>query len=142
MDEKISSSEIISDLVRIQEERIGAYQQILRESGKIRMELKTVVERIIEEGSQCLRQLREKMSNGILSPGKIYQLWLHEKTPLALENTKKMLATCATDELITNNTYSIAASLINNETIRQLLKDQQHRIKKLHAHIREYSHAI
>jgi hypothetical protein len=73
--------------------------------------------------------------------GSIYKLWLSEKTPVADKNKKMILATCATDELITNNTYSVAISMVTDEKLRQLLEEHQQGLKSLHADIRQYYHA-
>lgn len=138
MEESITTSEIMSDLVRIHEERIDTYTRILRQSGRIKSGVKSIFEGIIDEGSQCLRQLRDHMQYGMSSPGKIYQLWTNEKQPVTYAAADNMLASCASDELIANNTYSIAASLETNDDIRTLLEEHQHRIKQLYKRILNY----
>jgi hypothetical protein len=141
MDENITSSEIVSDLVRIHEDRIDEYRQILRDSNNIELGIKTIFERIIEESIRYSRQLKEEIHPEISGPGKIYKLWLSEKVPVADANKKTVLATCAADELIINNTYSMALSMVAEENIRALLEEHQQGLKKLHAHIRQYYHA-
>jgi len=141
MDENMTSSEIVSDLVRIHQDRIDEYRQILHESSSIELDIKTIFERIIEESTRYSQQLQEKIHPGSGEPGKIYKLWLSEKTPVADAGKKIILATCAADELVTNNTYSMAISMITDEKIRRLLEDHQQGLKNLHAHIRQYYHA-
>ena len=142
MVENLTSSEIVSDLVRIHEDRIEEYRQLLHESGNIALDIKTIFERIIEESLKYSQQLKEKIQSSAGSgPGTIYNLWLKEKAPVADAGKKMILATCAADELITNNTYSVALSMVTDEKIRQLLEEHQQGLKNLHAHIRQYYHA-
>jgi hypothetical protein len=140
MEENITSSEIVGDLVRIHEDRIGEYRQLLHESG-ITLDIKAIFERIIEESLRYSQQLKETINSSINGQGRIYKLWLSEKAPVVDKNKKMILATCADDELITNNTYSVAISMVNDEQIRQLLEEHQQGLKNLHAHIRQYYHA-
>jgi len=141
MDNDISASQIVSDLVLIHQDRIDTYTQILRGSGKIELDMKAIYERIIEESSEYKRQLEEKLKPPSSGPGKIYKLWLMEKASVSGVDKKTILATCATDELVTNNTYSMALSLVTNEDIRTLLEEHQQGLKKLYDHIRQYHNA-
>ena len=141
MDENITASEIVSDLVRIHQDRIDEYRQILRDSNEIGLDIKTIFKRIIEESMMYSQQLKEKILPETNDPGKIYNLWLSEKAPVGDANKKLILAACAADELITNNTYSLAISMVNDEKTRKLLEEHQRGMKNLYAHIRQYYHA-
>jgi rubrerythrin len=140
MDNGMVSSEIVSDLVRIHDDRIVEYRHLLHEPD-LALDIRAIFERIIEESLKYSRQLKEKVSVPPVSYGSIYKLWLSEKTPVSDKNKKMILATCATDELITNNTYSVAISMVTDETLRQLLEEHQQGLKSLHADIRQYYHA-
>ncbi|MEP7377074.1 MAG: hypothetical protein ABI675_26980 [Chitinophagaceae bacterium] len=140
MTAKLTSSEIVSDLVRIHEDRIEEYRQLLHESN-IALDIRAIFERIIEESTRYSQQLKEKVDIGSGHSGKIYQLWMAEKVSVTDAGKKVILATCAADELITNNTYSMAISMITDEKIRKLLEDHQQGLKNLHSHIRKYYHA-
>jgi hypothetical protein len=140
MDNGISSSEIVSDLVRIHDDRIVEYRHLLNEPD-LALDIRAIFERIIEESLIYSRQLKEKLSEPQEGYGSIYKIWLSEKTPVAEKNKRMILATCATDELITNNTYSVAISMVTDEKLRQLLEEHQQGLKNLHADIRQYYHA-
>lgn len=140
MDENVTAFEVVNDLVKIHEERIEEYRQLLHEPD-ISLDVKTIFERIIEESLNFSRQLQEKIPSPAGSQGTIYKLWQSEKAPVADSNKKMILATCAADELVTNNTYSIAISMITDEKIRKMLEEHQQGLKNLHAHIRQFYHA-
>lgn len=133
----IATSEIVSDLVRIHDDRVVEYRHLLHDPD-ITMDIKTFFEGIIEESLKYSRQLKEKLSVPQDGYGSIYKLWLSEKKPVADKNKKMILATCATDELITNKTYSVAISMVTDETLRQQLEEHQQGLKSLHADIRQY----
>jgi hypothetical protein len=137
---EISSSEIVNDLMMIHDKRIAEYRRLLGEAN-LTSDIKSIFERIIEESLKYSRQLKENVQVSPESHGSIYKLWLSGKEPVADKNNKMILATCATDELITNNTYSLAISMVTDEKIRRLLEDHQQGLKNLHAHIRQYYHA-
>lgn len=140
MDNGMVSSEIVSDLVRIHDDRIVEYRHLLHEPD-LASDIRAIFERIIEESLKYSRQLKEKLSVPPDGYGSIYKLWLSEKTPVADKNKKIILATCSSDELITNNTYSVAISMVTDEKLRQLLEEHQQGLKSLHADIRQYYHA-
>lgn len=140
MDEMLTSSQIASDLVRIHEDRIEEYRHLLHEPN-IALDVKAIFERIIEESLKYSQQLKEIVQVSPEEHGSIYKLWLSGKEPVADKNKRIILATCAADELVTNNTYSVAISMLTDEKIRQLLEEHQQGLKNLHAHIREYCHA-
>jgi len=140
MDNGIASSEVVNDLVRIHDDRIVEYRHLLHEPD-LALDIRAIFERIIEESLKYSQQLKEKLNEPPDGYGSIYKLWLSEKMPVADKNKKMILATCATDELITNNTYSVAISMVKDEKLRQLLEEHQHGLKNLHADIRQYYHA-
>ena len=141
MTKKGTSSEVVADLVRIHEDRIEEYRQLVHETNNTGLDIKVIFERIIEESKKYSQQLKEKADGRSEEPGEIYRLWLAEKAPVADADKKILLAACAADELITNNTYSMAISMVTDEKIRQLLEEHQQGLKNLHSHIRQYYHA-
>jgi len=141
MTENTTSSEIVSDLIRIHEDRTHIYRDILKNAIHDDLDVKAIFETIIEESITYSAQLREQFSAQENGPGNIYTLWLNEKPTLAEGSKKSILATCAADELVTNNTYSIAIAMVGDEKIRTLLEEHQQALKKQYTHLRQYYHA-
>ena len=141
MTENITSAEIVSDLIRIHADRRDIYKQILKDSDKEDLDMKAIFERIVEESITYGKQLQEQIRPETSSPGKIYTMWLNEKPPVPEGSKKSILATCAADELVTNNTYSISIAMVTDEKIRTLLEEHQQGLKKQYSHLKQYYHA-
>ena len=137
----MTSAEIVSDLIRIHADRRDIYKQILKDSDKEDLDMKAIFERIVEESIAYGKQLQEKIRPETSDPGKIYTLWLNEKPPVPEGSKKSILATCAADELVTNNTYSISIAMVTDEKTRTLLEEHQQGLKKQYSHLRQYYHA-
>jgi hypothetical protein len=141
MDEHLLSARVASDLVRIHKERIDIYMQLLHASNDIELDVKTIVERMIEESMEYKQQLRNAIHAMAKEPGEIYKSWEDTKRSLPHADKKTILAICANDELVITNTYSLALSLVTDAAIKKLLTDQQQGLKKLYVHIQHYHDA-
>ena len=88
MDETLTSTQIVSDLVRIHADRIEEYRHLLHEPN-----MALDVKSIFEHGSstQSVRYSQQLKENVQVSPeghGSIYKLWLSGKEPVADKNKK------------------------------------------------------
>jgi hypothetical protein len=138
MKDTISIQQIAGDLVRMHEKRSDAYKQILHASGNMRLDMKSIFERIIEESNACIQQLKDKMDADATTKGEVYSSWKKMQTPRLSDDRRNILETCASDELMAINTYSIALSILADHDSAQLLEEQQRCLKKLYAHIRKF----
>ena len=141
MDEHLLSAGAASDLVRIHKDRIDIYLQLLRASNDIELDVKAIVERMIEESMAYKQQLKNAIPAMTKEPGEIYKSWDDTKRSLRHTDKKTIIAICANDELVITNTYSLALALVTEPVIKKLLTDQQQGLKKLYAHIQHYHDA-
>jgi hypothetical protein len=141
MDEEFISAQIASDLFSIHADRMDAYKKMLHKTGGVELDMKAIIERILEESLKYKQQLEKKINPRTTIKGEIYKEWQTMTKPLAESDKKTILATLADDELIMMNTYSMALSLVNEADMIRLLESQQQELKKLHAHIRQYHDA-
>ena len=142
MNSKVSTNEVVYDLVHIHEDRINDYTQVLLHLKSAGLDIKSLFERILEESIEFVRQLKEKIRVANTGEGKIYKTWASRKKPIIPADQKSMAKICIDNELATFNAYSTALSLSSLELdIKELLQTQQEGVKKLHAHIQHYYHA-
>jgi hypothetical protein len=140
MNEHNLAAQIARDLFFIHENRVDAYKQLLRDSVDMELDLKAIIERMIEQGVKDREELEKKMDSQAAA-GEIYKSWQVMINPVTEADKKTVLATLADDELIMMNTYSMALSLITEKEMIQILEKQRQELKKLHAHIRQYHNA-
>ena len=135
------SAQVARDLFHILENRIDAYKELIRDSGDMELDLKAIIERMMEQSMKAREQLQKRMKQEVNDAGEIYKSWQVMLNPVAKTGKKAVLATLADDELIMMNTYSMALSLVTETDMINLLQAQQQELKKLHAHIRQYHNA-
>ena len=141
MNDHLLSAQVARDLFHIHENRIDAYRQLLYEFRDMELDIKTIIERMIEQSIIDREQLRNKMVAEKDTPGEIYKSWQVMINPVTATDKKTVLGTLADDELIMMNTYSLALSLVAEADLIELLESQQQELKKLHSHIRQYHDA-
>jgi hypothetical protein len=136
----ISWEEIAADLMHIHEERTRVYQQALRGTGKLPLDIKSIYERIIEESRKYAKQLYKKIGRDIQFYSNLYQSWQGVK--ITEGERKEVLAGVLDDQLAVLNIYSMALrSADGDPEITDVLVIQQEGEKKLYDHIRQYHDA-
>ncbi len=133
--------QVLGDLYRIHAERIAIYMNILQKSDGMDLDLKSVIERIIEESIKLRKQLEKMIEPEAITNGEIYKSWNKTAKPMIGTDKKTVLKILADDELLMSNTYSMALSKVNEPDLENLLETQQQALKNLHAHIRQYHNA-
>ncbi len=141
MKDKVLSAQIARDLFHIHENRIDTYKQLLQEYTDLELDMKAIIERMIEQSTKDREQLQKKTNPEFNAAGEIYKSWQMMINPVTPGDKKTVLATLADDELIMMNTYSLALSMLTEPGIIKLLESQQQELNKLHAHIRQYHNA-
>ena len=139
----LSPGEIVQDLLHIHNDRIRIYTLALHNGKEMKLDTRSILERIIEESIKCRQQLNGKVREETKDDGKVYKAWAGVKTKQSLiaGGRKKTLEACLDDELAVLNAYSMALSFAPGKDIKELLLDQQLGLQQLHAHIRKYHDA-
>lgn len=143
METQISSAEIIQDLLHIHNDRIKIYAQALHDNKHMELDIRSILERIIEESTKYRQQLNGKIREEVNEDGKIYTAWaiVKIKQHIGAGNKKAIAESCLNDELAVLNAYSTALSFVPGKEIKELLMDQQKGLQQLYAHIRKYHDA-
>ena len=144
MDTNISSAKIVQDLLHIHNDRIKIYSQALQSSKGMDLDIRSILERIIEESTKFRQQLNGKILEEVKDDGQIYKAWAGVKAkPLGVTGVsrKKILENCINDELAVLNAYSMALSSAKGNDVKEFLTDQQQHLRQLHAHISKYHDA-
>jgi hypothetical protein len=109
MDTYISSAEIVQDLLHIHNDRIKIYTRALQSSKEMELDIKSILERMIEESIKYRQQLNGKIREEVNDDGKIYKAWdVKAKHSFTNSNKKTILEACMNDELELLNAYSMA----------------------------------
>ena len=150
------TTQVLKDLIRINNDRIGGYQAALNQLTNLDSATKQMFSEIISEGTSYRVQLTQKVRQ--LDPdvrtnpnilGKIYMAWNDLKIALVNTSQRSVISSCLYNEEIALHAYRAALgkdSGISHEVI-QLLSEQEAGLKKnyellkCYREIRHMSHA-
>ena len=144
------TTEVLNDLVKINNDRIAGYQLALNQSTKIDSDLEDAFNKIIYEGICYKQQLIEKIKqldgdikNGVNIQGKIYKAWMDLKITFAGSTQKAIIASWLFNEEIAFNAYRAALSENTGITgeLYQLIAEQKEELKKNFDMIKNYHDA-
>jgi len=143
MNNKELLSEILPDLVYIYNERIEKYRSMLLENKMAELDMKSIIERIIEESILYRDQIIKRIGEPVNEKGKIYNMWQGIEPDDVFKEKKEFLDSLANEQLSLNNIYLSALSFdfAGNEDLRNILLVHQRGIDELYIHIRRFHDA-
>jgi len=132
------STQILQDLININNDRISAYQSALK-LGNIDSSIKDAINDIIADGVYYRQQLVKEVNkrdaevkNMANILGKIYMAWNDLKVTLAANTQRAVISSCMYNEKIALHAYQAAlskdAGISNN--LLQMLEEQEDGLKK------------
>lgn len=140
-------TEVLNDLIRINNDRIKGYQKASDEAGEKDLDLKKIFNKMADESRQYIAELSKEVVNLGGEPltstsvsGKIYRTWMDLKAGFTGSTRLVLLESCEHGEDAAQKAYQQA--LVADETlsidIRQLIANQKDLIKKSHDTIRRF----
>ena len=139
--------EVLNDLIRIHNDRIAGYKYALNLSATIDAGLENAFKEIVSDSTYYNEQLSEKIKElngnplrGSTILGKIYQAWVALKVTFPGSSQKAIISACLYNEEIALHAYNAALSskLHMSDDIRQLVENQEHELRRIHALVNKY----
>jgi uncharacterized protein (TIGR02284 family) len=131
---------LLNDLVKINNDRIACYQNLIEKTTMSDMDLKGLFEDMVNESFNLREQLVEKIKqhlkdypNKTLVSGMIYDSWTALKIKLIGFDRKNLLSYSEYNEELMQQAYRTAVSISYNtmqKEIHSLLAQQQNTIRK------------
>jgi len=139
------TSEVLNDLIRINNDRIAGYEKAEKETSDEDADLRAIFNQMAAESRSYVNDLTKHVAgsgnepaDGTTVSGKIYRAWMDVKATFSGKNRKAILASCEYGEDAAQKAYDQALSTdaeLNTE-IRQLVMDQKTSLKKSHDQIK------
>ena len=134
------NTEILNDLVQINNDRINGYENALKELHNDNNDLRAVFLAMIDESRKCKLELATEVevegadvAEGTTGSGKIHRAWMDVKAVFTGHDRKSLLSNCEFGEDATQKAYT---SAIENEDLqnylREIISAQQVLLKKSH----------
>jgi uncharacterized protein (TIGR02284 family) len=145
------TSEVLNDLIRINNDRITGYERAARETAATDADLKALFTRMADESRQNVNELTtyvarvgEEPAGGTTVSGKIYRAWMDVKATFTGKNRKAILASCEYGEDAAQKAYdsALASDAELSTEIRQAIMDQKTSLKNSHDKIKSMRDAL
>ena len=139
------TSEVLNDLIRINNDRIEGYNRAEKECDDDDSDLQSVFRQMSAESRSYVTDLSKYVSASGENPtdstttsGKIYRVWMDVKATFTGKDRKAILASCEFGEDAAQKAYDSALSSDAdfNTEVRQLIMDQKTSLKKSHDRIK------
>src|ERR1700722_19300290 len=145
MEKSREVTEVLNDLVMINNDRIAGYNRAIRELKPGDGDLKLLFDRMIIESQQIksdlaneIQVLHGDVEKGSSEMGKIYRAWMDVKAVFSGENRHTVLSNCETGEDAAQNAYKKALETDRLPAfLRELLTSQQSTLRESHDEIRD-----
>ena len=139
------TSEVLNDLIRINNDRIEGYEKAANETDAKDVDLQVIFRQMSAESRSYVNDLSEfvattgkEVEDDTTFRGKIYRAWMDVKATFTGKDRKAILASCEFGEDAAQRAYDSALSSDAELTteVRQLIMDQKSSLKKSHDRIK------
>ena len=138
------TSEILNDLIQINNDRVAGYEKAANETNMKDVDLRSLFSELAADSRRYANELSRYVSvttepaEGTTAKGKIYRVWMDVKATFSGKDRKAILASCEFGEDAAQKAYDEALSSDADLSveIRQLIMDQKMSLKKSHDRIK------
>ena len=139
------TSEVLNDLIRINNDRIEGYEKAANETDVKDVDLQVIFRQMSAESRSYVNDLSgyvatsgTEVENDTTLRGKIYRAWMDVKATFTGKDRKGILASCEFGEDAAQRAYDTALSSDAElpADVRQLIMDQKSSLKKSHDRIK------
>ena len=140
-------TELLNDLVKINNDRIEGYEKAADQTKASDIDLQAIFLKMSGESQSYVKELNEKINNLGGQPasdttvsGKIYRMWMDIKKVFTGSDRKSILESCEFGEDAAQKAYNEAleTDAEMNAEIRQVIMEQKNGLKKSHDIIKKH----
>jgi uncharacterized protein (TIGR02284 family) len=143
-------TEVLNDLIMINNDRIRGYENASEEAKSIDVDLHTTFNKMANESRKYAAELSNEVlrlwgepATGTTNSGKIHRAWMDVKATFSGKDRQAILESCEFGEDAAQKAYksALASDAEMSAETRQLITAQQSSLKKSHDIIKEYRDA-
>ncbi|MEP7250891.1 MAG: PA2169 family four-helix-bundle protein [Ginsengibacter sp.] len=143
-------TEVLNDLIRINNDRVDGYEKASNDIKSYDVDLQAVFNKMANDSRKYAAELTNEVkkfggdpAKGTTASGKIHRAWMDVKATFSGKDRQSMLESCEYGEDATQKAYkeALASDAEINADTRQLITDQQASLKKSHDMIKKYRDA-
>ena len=143
-------TDVLNDLIRINNDRTTGYEKASEEARSIDVDLQAVFNKMANESRKYtaeltneVRSLGGEAATGTTNSGKIYRAWMDVKATFSGKDRQAILESCEFGEDAAQKAYraALASDAEISADTRQLITDQQASLKSSHDIIKKFRDA-
>lgn len=140
-------TEVLNDLVRINNDRVEGYERAIEETRDKDSDLKAVFHRMADESKQYASELESEIrrhggeiATDTTFSGKIYRMWMDVKAAFTGKGRQSVLESCEFGEDAAQRAYeeALRSDAPLPADVRQLIVNQKASLKTSHDTIKQY----
>lgn len=139
--------EVLNGLIEINHDRVNGYEKAIEETKDLDLDLRAIFRSMANDSSTYAAELSSLVSglggtpaDGTTNSGKLYRVWMDIKTTFTGHDRQSVLELCEFGEDAAQKAYkaAIASDAEMSADTRQLIADQQAKLKTSHDIIKKY----
>lgn len=139
--------EVLNGLIEINNDRVNGYQKANEEIKDLDVDLRGIFTSMANDSqtyagelSRVVTQLGGTPADGTTNSGKLYRVWMDIKTSFTANDRQSTLELCEFGEDAAQKAYkaALASDAEMSADVRQLITDQQSKLKTSHDMIKKY----
>jgi uncharacterized protein (TIGR02284 family) len=143
-------TEVLNDLIRINNDRTTGYEKASAEAKSIDVDLQATFNKMANESRRFAAELTNEVhrlggepATGTTNSGKIYRVWMDVKVTFSGKDRQAILESCEFGEDAAQKAYreALASDAEMSADTRQIITDQQSSLKTSHDIIKKYRDA-
>ncbi len=139
--------EVLNGLIEINHDRVNGYEKAIEETKDLDVDMRAIFRSMANDSSKYATELSNLVTglngtpaDGTTNSGKIYRVWMDIKTTFTGHDRQSVLELCEFGEDAAQKAYkaAIASDAEMDADTRQLIADQQAKLKTAHDIIKKY----
>ena len=144
MERNSNLTEVLNDLIRINNDRTTGYAKAADNAREIDVDLRTIFDKMGDESRKYSRELADEVirlggqpATGTTASGKIYRAWMDVKATFTGKDRKSILAACEFGEDQAQKAYDEALNSDGIDDLTcQMIRSQKEVLKKQHDQVK------
>lgn len=145
MEEMRKTTEVLNDLIKINNDRIAGYEKAIAELPAADVDLKALFSSLIEQSEMLKGELQQhiadwdqRVEEETTAAGKIYRAWMDIKKTFAVNDRKAILESCEYGEDAAQRAYRQAEEEEGvAESAKTLITNQKSHLLASHDHVKQ-----
>lgn len=147
MDTNEKLTEVLNDLIEINNDRVTGYEKAVEETKNLDVDLQAIFHSMANDSRKYAAELTQEVNKlggeatrDTTTSGKIYRVWMDVKATFTSHDREAVLSSCEFGEDAAQKAYTsaLASDAEMSAEVRKLITDQQATLKIAHNLIKKY----